>query len=199
MHLAKFKTCLAAIALACSASAAFAAEMSPFGELLPAESVYRLHAPYEVRFGAFAHEPGGIEKGTTDITGEVIFGGVGKSTSWDFSQVRLHVGGNANVGGKTNGAYWGFVFTGYIYDKWFIEGSMDGAWNDGFTGPVKPAPIYKRAGTGCHFSWHESFSIGYNVTEHWSVMATAEHYSNLQLCDRNHGLSNYGVRLGYAF
>lgn len=73
---------------------------------------------------------------------------------------------------------------------------MDGAWNDGMTGPVTPA---NRAAMGCHFGFHESFSIGYELTAHWSVMATAEHYSNAHLCLQNHGVSNFGARIGYSF
>jgi hypothetical protein len=64
------------------------------------------------------------------------------------------------------------------------------------TGPVKPVD---RAAMGCHFSFHESASIGYNLTQHWSIMATAEHYSNQQLCQQNHGVTNYGARIGYSF
>jgi len=197
MALAKAKYCVAAVALAASATIA-SAENSPWGDLLPAEATYKLHAPFETRFGAFAHEPGGIEKGTTDLTGEVIFNGVSVS-SVPWTMVRFHAGGNYNLGNKTNGIYSGLVLTAFIYDKWFVEGSMDGGWYDGITGGDKPPAYLKRAGTGCHFTWHESASLGYNLSEHWSVMATVEHYSNLQLCARNHGITNYGVRIGYAF
>jgi len=198
MVLAKAKNWIAAIALAGSATMACAGPTSPWGDLLPPETAYKLTSPFEVRGGAYAHEPGGIEKGTTDITGEVIFNNIGAS-SLPWTMVRFHAGGNYNTGNKTNGIYSGLVLTAFIYDKWFVEGSMDGGWYDGLTGGTKPPAYLKRAGTGCHFTWHESASLGYNLTEHWSIMATAEHYSNLQLCLRNHGITNYGVRIGYAF
>ena len=30
-------------------------------------------------------------------------------------------------------------------------------------------------------------------------MGTVEHYSNAGVCDRNRGLTNVGIRLGYSF
>jgi len=200
MNLARPKKIATTIVLAGWASVACAAETSPFGTLLPPEATYRLHAPVEFRFGAFDHEPNmkTYEGNTTDLSGDLIFGGVGGSSN-DWSIVRAHVGGTYNLNGKTDGIYSGLVFTGAIYDKFFIEGSIDGAWNNGLTGGVKPAANLHRDGTGCHFGFHESASLGYNLTEHWSVMFTAEHYSNLQLCLRNHGISNYGAKIGYTF
>jgi len=41
--------------------------------------------------------------------------------------------------------------------------------------------------------------LGYRLTTHWQVMASIEHNSNAGLCDRNRGLTNGGLRLGYRF
>jgi hypothetical protein len=193
------KRILSVFVLSCLASsAAFAVETSPFGQLLPPEATYRLTSPYEVRLGGFAHEAGGVESGSADVSAEVIFGNISVNTDpwWQFANMRAHVGGTYNTAGKTSGEYFGPIWTAALYDKFFIEGSIDGAFNDGMTGPLKPVG---RAAMGCHVGFHESFSIGYDLTQHWSVMATAEHYSNLNLCERNHGISNFGARIGYTF
>ena len=47
--------------------------------------------------------------------------------------------------------------------------------------------------------YRESVSLGYQFTQHWSVLATAEHISNDHLCDRNAGITNFGGRLAYTF
>lgn len=171
---------------------------SPFGQLLPPEATYRLNAPFEARLGVFAHDPGAVEHGSVDLSGDVLFGNVSLVTNpwWQFVTMRGHVGGTYNTAGKTSGAYAGPIWTAAIYDKLFVEASLDAAANDGMTGPVKPL---NRAGMGCHEGFHESFSIGYDLTAHWSLMATAEHYSNLNLCALNTGVSNFGVKLGYTF
>ena len=173
-------------------------ETSPFGQLLPPEATYRMTAPFEARLGGLAHEAGGPEAGSGDVSGEIVFGNISVNTDswWKFVTMRADVGGTFNTASKTNGIYAGPIWTVALTDKFFVEGSVGGAWNDGVTGGVKPL---HRAGVGCHWGFHESFSLGYDVTEHWSVMATAEHYSNLNMCALNHGVSNYGVRIGYAF
>ncbi|MBB4196781.1 hypothetical protein CCR94_20880 [Rhodoblastus sphagnicola] len=194
------KRILSAFVLSCvTCSAAVSAETSPFGQLLPPEATYRMTSPFEARLGGFVHEPGGSEKGSADISGEVIFGNISVNTDpwWDFVTMRAHVGGTFNTDAKTNGEYFGPIWTVALTDRFFVEASIDGAFNDGFTGALKPPPHH--AGMGCHVGFHESFSLGYDLTEHWSVMATAEHYSNLNLCARNHGISNFGARIGYSF
>ena len=52
---------------------------------------------------------------------------------------------------------------------------------------------------GCHVLFHETATIGFNITENWRVMGTIEHSSNAGLCDFNRGLTNAGVRIGYKF
>ena len=190
-------SCLAALSCT-TAPGALAADVSPFGELLSPVATHRLHAPFEARLGGFAHEPGGPESGSVDLSAEVVFGRVAATTNdwWNFSAMRAHVGGTFNTAAKTNGIYAGPIWTFALTDRIFVEASIDGAWNDGMTGFAKPVG---RAGMGCHFGFHESASIGYNINDRWSVMATAEHYSNLNMCARNHGVSNYGLRIGYAF
>jgi hypothetical protein len=193
------KTTLLVLAIACaSVTGCLADEInSPFGQLLPTNT-YRLTSPFEARLGVYEHELGGVEGGSADISGDVIFGNVAVSTDhwWDFVTMRGHLGGTYNTNNMTDGIYAGPIWTIALTKQVFIEGSLDGAWNDGVTNGVKPPG---RAGMGCHYSFHESASIGYNITEHWSVMATVEHYSNLSLCDANHGITNVGARVGYTF
>ncbi|SNB78477.1 Lipid A 3-O-deacylase (PagL) [Rhodoblastus acidophilus] len=193
----KRHVCLIVLSSLCGAPA-MAGDTSPFGELLPPEATYRLHAPFEARIGGFAHEPGGAESGSTDVSAEIVFGDIIKTTNpwWSFVAMRADIGGTFNTANKTNGIYFGPLWTVALTDRIFIEGSVGGAWNDGVTNGVRPP---QRAGVGCHWGFHESASLGYNLTEHWSVMATVEHYSNLNLCHANHGVTNYGARIGYSF
>jgi hypothetical protein len=198
MRLSKIASLLALIVIG-GASVARAQDVaSPFGQLLPPEATYRLNSPFEARLGGFAHDSGAIEKGSGDVSAEVIFGNISLNTDpwWRFVTMRAHIGGTYNTAGKTDGIYAGPIWTAAIYDKVFVEASIDAAFNDGMTGPVKPLG---RAGMGCHDGFHESVSIGYDVTAHWTVMATAEHYSNQNLCQLNHGINNFGVKIGYSF
>ena len=52
---------------------------------------------------------------------------------------------------------------------------------------------------GCRVLFHHGVSIGYRLTDNWSVMGTFAHISNGTLCSRNVGQNDYGVRLGYTF
>ncbi len=191
------KSLIALIALG-GAQAARAAETSPFGALLPPEATYRELSPYEFRFGGFAHDPASPEKGSADLSGDLLFGHLSLTDNpwWRFLTIRGHVGGTYNTAHKTDGEYLGLAATAALYDKFFVEGTLDGAFNDGMTGGVKPL---NRSAMGCHVGFHESGSVGYQFTEHWSLMATVEHYSNLNFCLLNHGMTNYGARIGYAF
>ncbi len=60
------------------------------------------------------------------------------------------------------------------------------------TTPAKPS-------YGCQVNFRESASLGYDVNQHWRVLATVDHMSNGNLCEPNHGLTNAGIRLGYRF
>ena len=110
-----------------------------------------------------------------------------------------------NVSGRTNTAYAGFLWTVPLIDRFFIEGFLGAAVHDGSL-----VPTATRAGLGCPVLFNSGASVGYRVSDNWSVMATFNHLSNgrelfgvncgtNQRPGGNQGLNIYDVRIGYSF
>jgi lipid A 3-O-deacylase len=152
----------------------------------------------EVRLGGFAHDPNSPERGSVDLNGEVLFAKPATSENPIVNALipRPHVGATVNFAGKTSQAYAGATWDYDITDRIFAEASFGGSVNDGKTGNIVPPGFNK---VGCNALFRESASLGYRVTEHWSVMGTVEHSSNAGLCPQNRGLTNVGARIGYSF
>lgn len=184
---------LAAAALPSIASAADLARTPA-----PAPVLARQGFISELRLGAFAHDPTSPEKGSVDINGEILtvkpF--IPADPLLAFLVPRLAVGGSVNTAGDTSHAHASLAWTYDITTKLFVEASLGVAIHNGKTGTIVPRD---RVALGCSPLFRESGSIGYRFDEHWSVMATVEHLSNADACSRNRGLTNYGVRVGYAF
>ena len=153
---------------------------------------------YEIRGGVFAHDPFSPEKGSADINAEFLakLPFAAPSGGWSFLIPRVHVGGMLNTAGRTSHVYAGFTWTYDITRAIFAEASFGGAFHNGYTGD---APRYHENSLGCSPLFRESASLGYRLTENWSVMATIEHMSNAGLCKQNRGLTNVGARIGYRF
>lgn len=187
-----------AVALSVSlfaSTAAMAADLAvPVAPPSPAFPI----AGWELRAGGYAHDPTSPEKGSADFNGEVIFPKFYSVADpyWNLAIPRLALGGTANFVGKTSQAYADLVWTFDLPYRFFIEGQFGGSVNNGKGGVVVP-PGYNKL--GCNAMFHESGSIGYRLSEAWSIMGTVEHTSNAGFCDQNRGLTNYGVRLGYRF
>jgi len=156
---------------------------------------------YEVRFGAFAHGVGGVESGTVDLNGEFVFPRLpfAQDQWWNFFIPRPHVGGMVNLSGRTSYVYGGALWTIPLWQGIFAEGFFDGAVHDGsrFGTPTQAA-------LGCNPLFHAGGSLGYALTQRWSVMFTFDHISNGNNtfgtdCVRNQGLNNYGGRIGFSF
>ena len=109
---------------------------------------------------------------------------------------RLHLGATINTTGRTSHAYAGLTWAFDLGSSLFVEGSLGGAFNNGAAGDIVP---YGRNAMGCHASFREAASVGVRVTRQVSLMGTVEHLSNSGFCDRNRGLTNVGIRLGYSF
>jgi lipid A 3-O-deacylase len=152
----------------------------------------------EVRLGALAHDPVSPERGSADLSGEVLFAKPFTSPDplWNALLPRPDVGFTANFAGKTSAAYAGVAWDYNVTDRVFAEAGFGGSVNDGKTGNHIP---YGYSAIGCNELFRESGSLGYRLTQNWSVMATVEHMSNAGLCDRNRGLTNEGLRVGYSF
>ncbi|MGO9391675.1 acyloxyacyl hydrolase [Rhodoblastus sp.] len=184
--------------LGLASSEAGAADLSSFGGLGEAPPPPE-KSPFELRLGVFAHDPQSPEKGSADLNGEILLGNLNPSplgSWWNILILRPQMGGTLNFVGKTSALYGGLTGTVYLYRGLFLEASFGGAANDGKAGAVVP-PGYNAM--GCNVSFHENASIGYRLSENWSLMGTIEHYSNKGFCVRNRGLTNYGARLGYSF
>ena len=183
-----------------AAPAAGAADLDIAPEAPPAYSTARLFN--EVRLGGFAHGVGNPERGTFDVNVEALtrrFDLIPTTDPfWKALAPRLHLGASINTAGLTSQGYIGLTWTYDVTQRIFVEGSLGGSVNDGRTGYDAFTP-YNRAKLGCHVLFRESASVGYRLTENWSVMATVDHISNGTLCGLNRGLNNVGVRLGYSF
>jgi lipid A 3-O-deacylase len=152
----------------------------------------------EVRVGALAHDPLSAEGGSADLSAEVLFDKPFTSPDplWNALLPRPDIGGTANFAGKTSEAYAGVAWDYNITERIFAEAAFGGSVNDGHTGTTVVPGLNSM---GCNVSFRESGSLGYRLTQNWSVMGTVEHMSNAGLCDRNRGLTNMGARIGYAF
>jgi cob(I)alamin adenosyltransferase len=87
---------------------------------------------------------------------------------------------------RTDQIYWGVTWDVKLYEPLFIEGTFGGAAHDG------PVSVY-----GCDVNFREGASLGWALTENWRVLGIIEHMSNANLCDKNRGLTNAGIRIGY--
>ena len=155
---------------------------------------------WEIRAGVFAHGVGSAEEGTIALNGELIFPKLITAPDfWGYLIPRLHVGGMGNLSGKTSYAYAGGLWTFPVFDRWFVEGFFGGAVHNGALDDARGT-----AALGCNPLFHVGGSIGYQFTPQLSAIFTFDHLSNGKTvfgtdCDRNVGLNNYGIRLGYRF
>lgn len=152
----------------------------------------------EVRGGVLYHDTMGRESGV-DINAEVLL----RWAAFRFTipglnmntQIRPHVGGNLNLNGDTSMLYAGYSLTIDLTDRLFLEGSFGGMTHNGNTRVGVP----NKLALGCHVMFRESASLGFWFNDNINVSAMIEHSSNNGYCSSNNGLTNVGVRLGYAF
>ena len=179
-----------------------AADLSPFGAPGAAKAPDPLpdFSSYELRLGAYAHDPLSPEKGPVDLNAEVLLAKLNffPAQTWDMFIPRPHFGATLDFYGKTSNAYTGLTWTFNVFKNAFVEGSFGEAVNDGKIGTMQVVPHGHNA-MGCNWSFHETASVGYRLDEDWSVMSTIEHYSNAGICVENRGLTNYGLRIGRRF
>ncbi|MCF8470446.1 MAG: acyloxyacyl hydrolase [Parvibaculum sp.] len=149
----------------------------------------------ELRAGIYAHDLLGpaLERDNADITGEIVFDSP-YLLSWAFAP-RPRFGGTLSGNGGTSLVYVDLGWTIALGEKWFADFSVGAAVHDGHLSGSRP---YENQ-YGCRANFHETASIGYRMSDAWSLMLTGEHMSNASLCDENDGLSNIGLRLAYSF
>lgn len=189
-------------ALAWPASGAGAADLSGLGadvEPLAGGSDAAFFRVDEVRVGGSYHSiEGWPNEHGADVTAEVLFGRQApvwpSSLAEFFLKPRVHLGTSINTSGDTNQIYAGLTWNLYLTDALFLEGTFGGAIHDG---PLDKPHV---ASYGCRANFRESAGVGVRLGEHWRLVAEIDHMSQAQLCaERNSGLTNVGLKLGYAF
>jgi hypothetical protein len=210
---------VAAFAAMCALDLAHGADLNPappppppYGAPAPppAQPVPAFYDPYrtEFRLGAFLHGVGGAEKGTYDISPELVFPRFPLFANqwWNVFVPRPHVGALANLGGDTSAFYAGALWSFPLPFRTFFELFVDGAIHNGF----EQSPPLGRSSLGCPALFHVGGSFGYAVTDHWTVMFSFDHLSNghgifgTECAGNvgptpNQGINDYGGRIGYAF
>jgi lipid A 3-O-deacylase len=152
----------------------------------------------EARIGLYDHnvEAHGSEAGL-DAKGELLFGRLpgayGEPIFDTIFRPRPHIGGNLNFNGHTSFAYFGLTWDYPLGPSFVLEASFGGAVHDG------PLDERGKASFGCRVNFHEQAGLAYVIDRNWRVLFSWEHMSNADLCDRNRGLTNAGVRIGYRF
>ncbi|MEZ0167110.1 acyloxyacyl hydrolase [Microvirga sp. TS319] len=189
---------VAALALTAGGTAVSAADLRP-QDATPLPPLPRSAPSFisEVRFGVTAQDPTGPESGSANLIGEILSVRPFAAADPVLNSLipRIHVGGSLNLAGNTSFGYAGLTWTFDITPAIFVEGSLGGAVHNGETDPIDD----HHNALGCTALFRESGSVGMRVTENWTVMATVEHLSNAGLCSNNRGLTNFGLKVGYAF
>lgn len=166
-----------------------------FGGLTKAEPAPAPTHFMDVRLGVYVHDPLSPEKGGADVNADAAFSVFAPSDGlYGLLIPRVHIGGTLSFAGKTSFAYAGFTWTLPLNEAFFLEAAFGGAVHNGLRDGAED-----RNAMGCRGSFHESISLGYRVTQDWSVLGTLEHVSNAGLCMQNRGLTNFGLRLSRAF
>jgi hypothetical protein len=174
---------------------------APAGGLTTADVQDAYRYRYEFRLGGYDHAVfSSREGGSADVNMEFVLPDFWPTT-WTVPRwllPRPQLGATLNTDGKTSYAYAGALWTVDFTRSLFGEGF--------FGGMVHDAPLNDdrtRLVLGCRFLFHEGLSLGYRITDRWSVMSTIEHSSNasgtLTDCPKNEGITEIGARLGYSF
>lgn len=159
----------------------------------------------EVRGGIFSHsvdEPGDFlgtfdMQRVQDLNVELLFDVPAMSDWLVWGELRPHLGSTVNFGGLESMVYGGLSWTVPVFNTpLFLEASFGGAIHNGNTDQTA---VYPARSLGCTVLFRESLSVGTQITENASIMATIEHASNANLCNDNRGLTNMGLRVGWKF
>jgi lipid A 3-O-deacylase len=132
----------------------------------------------------------------SEVVSPRLFGG--HTGFWSWFIPRLHLGGSVNLSERTSFAYTGLLWTANFTERTFFEIFVGPSVHNGFKDFQPP----NMQALGCYVLVHSGFSLGYRLSERWSVLATYQHLSNassLSRCHRNEGLDNLGIRLSYLF
>lgn len=111
----------------------------------------------------------------------------------ELARPRVHAGAIVSTNGNASQVYSGLTWSFDVTDTLFLElglgGTLTNATLDGSKG----------VNVGCSLLFHEQLSAGWRLTDRVNLVATVEHSSNANLCERNSGLSYAGIGIGYKF
>ncbi len=157
----------------------------------------------EVKIGVLANDIAflgrHVEAGT-DVNLELLFDPPALLRA--IGSPRPDLGMTINSAGETQRGYagltWGVTLIHGLLrpdDGIFLNGSLGGAYQDGYTN--SPAPARKELGSPVLF--RESVELGYQATVRLSLSAFIEHMSNAGLAPHNEGMTDAGARIGIKF
>ncbi len=150
----------------------------------------------EVRFGVLKHDFGPFsssEEDGIDVNFELLFASPGiLELIWS---PRPHLGVTINTDDDTDQAYFGLSWEFDVWRNLFVGLSFGGAVHNGETETDRS----DKKELGCKLLFRESLELGYRFGGRHAITAFLDHVSNANLCDKNEGLENLGVRYGYRF
>lgn len=150
----------------------------------------------EIRLGILKHDVGPFsssEESGIDANFEVLFHSP-KFLKFIWAP-RPHLGVTFNSDDDTNQAYFGLSWEFDVGRNLFYGLSFGGSFHNGET---KTDRIDKKE-LGCRLLFRESLEVGYRFGGRHAITAFLDHLSNANLCDKNEGLENVGLRYGYRF
>lgn len=150
----------------------------------------------EIRAGVFIHDEGPFsrhEESGVDGNLEFLF------VSPDFLDVvwspRPHFGFTLNSDDNTHQVYLGLSWEWTVWRALFAGFSLGGSVHSGHL----VSDSLGRKELGCRLLFRESVELGYRFAGRHGVSVFLDHISNANICDKNEGLENFGVRYGYRF
>ena len=179
----------------------------------------------ELAIGAYAHDTSfGVsgtphESGTTDI--QVLYRTPTLHIDYLLNPM-FYAKAQVNTSSRTNFYTLGIEWRHHFFNSRFYgDAAVGGAYVDGYNTypdhfnpdstplPTTPAQavtyqndlsIYRRfKAMGSDFVFNPNFTIGYDISKHFAVEGSWDHYSNAGLGGRNPGLDTFGGRLVFRF
>ena len=150
----------------------------------------------EIRVGGLIHDEGPFsrnEEDGFDVNLEFLF--VSPKILETIWSPRPHIGGTFNTDGDTSQIYFGLSWEWAFWKSWFAGFSLGGSVHDGETETNELG----RKELGCHLLFRESVEFGTRLSGKHGVSVFLDHISNANICDKNEGLENFGLRYGYRF
>jgi lipid A 3-O-deacylase len=157
----------------------------------------------EAKLGVLAHDVaigGDHRENGADVNLEALF--PSPALFRPIFAPRPHVGLVANTRGGSSYAYGGLTWTGTFARS--LVGSGDGLFASlGLGGAIHSGPNVSeerdRKSLGTRLLFHEYLELGYRFTTPLSLALFLDHVSNANIGRHNAGITNLGLRAGWAF